>query len=343
MRIAGPILAGFGPCILFATLTGVAAEGVRLAPYKDELFAYQRILESDHDGAYRKVEYDRPRDLYSRDAVTGEKAEARYVSLATKTVEADLVLELGGTRIRYVGVGATGGGARIIVLFVHGRGTDRHAGASDWIHGGNFNRIKNLMMLNGGVYLSPSFPNFGRRGADTVAALLLHYAALSPGAPVFLACASWGGKICWRLVRDPDVAPLLSGLVFLDSQMDNDFIEAAEKLEPGARLPIHISNSMEDRPIGWTRQRRFFRAMKAAVPNYPIKFVLFSAGTHGISLRMTDWREALNWMLSVRDGVDRNREYDHEPAQGQARVGHRRRVPGSAAPSRLPSPRRGRG
>lgn len=294
-------------CLGFAGAVGVlgasAGEPFRLAPYKDELFSYQRILESEGDGAYRKVEYDRPRDLYTRDAVTGEKAEAKYVSLDTQAVEADMTLDLGDTTIRHVGVGATGGGARIIVIFVHGRGTDRFAGANDWIHGGNFNRIKNLMMRNGGLYLSPDFPGFGRRGADTVAALLLHYAVLSPGAPVFLACASWGGKICWQLVRDPDVVPLLSGLMFLDAAMDEEFIDAAREADPAHRLPIHVSNSMEDRPIGWTRQHRFFTAMKVAMPDYPIRFVLFSAGTHGISLRMTDWRDALNWMLSVGEGA----------------------------------------
>jgi hypothetical protein len=302
-----PLVKSILICLGFAT--GVVAASAqedqpfRLAPYKDELFAYKRILESHRGGAYRKIEYDRPRDLHARDAVVGEKAEEEYVSLDTQAVEADMVLELGGTAIRYVGVGATGGGARVIVIFVHGRGTGRHSGVNDWIHGGNFNRIKNLMMRNGGLYLSPSFPDFREKGADTVATLLLHFAALSPGAPVFLACASWGGKICWRLVRDPDVAPLLSGLVFLDAEMDDDFIEAAGQPAPADRLPIHISNSMEDRIIGWTEQRRFFRTMKDTMPDYPIRFVLFSAGTHGISLRMTDWREALNWMLSVGDGA----------------------------------------
>jgi Alpha/beta hydrolase family len=288
--------------VALGALASKAEEPFRLEPYKDDLFAYQRILESEYDGAYRKVEYDRPRDLYGRDAVTSEKAEARYVSLDTEAVEEDMVLKIGGTTIRYVATGAIGGHARIIVVFVHGRGTDRLAGSNDWIHGGNFNRIKNLMMRNGGLYLSPDFPNFGRKGADSVAALLLHYAALSPGAPVFLACGSWGGKICWRLVRDPDVRPHLSGLIFLDARMDDNFIDEARQLDPERRLPIHISNSVEDTPIGWTSQRRFFNAMKEAIPDYPIRFVLFSAGTHGISLRMTDWREALNWMLAVGDG-----------------------------------------
>jgi hypothetical protein len=297
MRIAGQALAIL---LLLAALAGAAEAPYRLAPYKDELFAYPKILEEGYDGAYLKVEYDRLRDLYDRDQ--GDRADPKYVSLDTQKVEADMVLEIGGRTIRYVGVGAIGGNARAIVVFVHGRGTDRFSGTDDWIHGGNFNRIKNLMMLNGGVYLSPSFPDFDRKGTETVASLVLHHAALSPNAPVFLACASWGARICWRLIRDPDVGPLVSGLMLMDADVSESYLETARELAPADRLPIHISNSMGDKTIGWRGQLKFFKEMKAAVPDYPIRFVLFSAGSHGISLRMTDWRLAINWMLSVRDG-----------------------------------------
>lgn len=274
----------------------------RLAPYKDELFAYRNILETGYGGDFLKVEYDRPRDLYARDVEDGTKVDPKYVSLDTDTVQADLELSIGGTRIKYVGVGAIKGGAKAIVVFVHGRGTDRFSGVNDWIHGGNFNRIKNLMMRNGGVYLSPSFPDFAARGADTVAALVMHYAALSPDAPVILACGSWGAKICWRLVRDPGVGPLVTGLMLFDADTDESFVATAKALPPGQRLPIHVSNSMGDKIIGWRSQQRFFRAIKDAAPDYPVRFTLFSAGTHGISLRMTDWQLAINWILAARDG-----------------------------------------
>ena len=161
-----------------------------------------------------KVEYDRPRDLYARDVERRQEGRSEICLARHRRGAGRPRARRSAARpINYVGVGATAGGAKAIVVFVHGRGTDRFSGTNDWIHGGNFNRIKNLMMLNGGVYLSPSFPDFDAKGADTVAALVLHYAALSPGAPVILACASWGGKICWRLVRDPDVGPLVSGLM----------------------------------------------------------------------------------------------------------------------------------
>jgi hypothetical protein len=288
-----------------AVLPGVTqdkAQPFGLPPYKDELFAYQRILETAYSGDLLKVEYDRPRDLYARDVEDGLKVDPKYVSLDTDAVQADLELAIGAMRIKYVGVGATVGGAKAITVFVHGRGTDRFSGTNDWIHGGNFNRIKNLMMLSGGVYLSPSFPDFDTKGVNTVAALVLHYAALSPGAPVILACASWGGKICWRLIRDPDVGPLITGLMLFDAATNDAFIETAKSLPPEKRLPIHVSNSMGDKIIGWRSQQRFFRAIKDAVPDYPLRFTLFSAGTHGISLRMTDWRLAINWILAARDG-----------------------------------------
>ena len=80
----------------------------------------------------------------------------------------------------------------------------------------------------------------------------------------------------------------------------HQYLTFAAALPPAERVPIHISNSKEDTVLGWKSQLQFFRDMKAAVPDYPIRFVLFTAGTHGISLRMTDWRVTLNWMLGLR-------------------------------------------
>src|SRR5690349_4996269 len=97
-----------------ALLAQDKAAPFRLAPYKDELFAYQKILETGYGGDFLKVEYDRPRDLYTRDVEDGLKVDPKYVSLDTEAVQADLELTIGGTTIKYVGVGATAGGAKAI-------------------------------------------------------------------------------------------------------------------------------------------------------------------------------------------------------------------------------------
>ncbi len=279
-----------------------AAEPYRLAPYKDDLFAYPRILDEQYDGAYLEVEYDRPRDLDARDAVRGERVKPDYVSLDTDAAIADLSVRFGKRTIHYYAVGKVDGGAKAIVIFVHGLGTGRDTGVDDWIHGGNFNRIKNLMMRNDGVYLSPGFSNYGSTGAAEMRDLVLFASAQSPDAPVFLACGSMGARLCWRLVRDDAVRPLLGGLLLLDPVMDRDDMKFAAALDPGDRFPILITGSREDRRVGWKSQRDLFFAMKKEVPDYPIHYVLFSAGTHGLSWRMVDWRTTLNWMLEVGDG-----------------------------------------
>jgi pimeloyl-ACP methyl ester carboxylesterase len=285
-------------------LIGSAAHAApyRLEPYKDELFAYQNILQTEYGGDFLLVDYDRPRDLYARDEIKLEKVKPEYLDLATQAVESDMSIKVSGRKVAYTAVGKTGGGAEAIVIFIHGRGTDRRSGASDFIHGGNFNRIKNLMMRNGGLYISADFSDFGKRGTAEMKALLLDQASRSPDAPVFLACGSWGGRICWRLIADGETGPLVKGVLFLDSEMNDDFVATAAKLPPERRPAIHISSTMEDWILGHKSQLAFFQRMKKEVPDYPIRFVLFDSGTHGISLRMTDWRQVLNWMLEVNGG-----------------------------------------
>jgi hypothetical protein len=278
---------------------GAPAKPYQLAPWKDELFQYANILDTQYDGDYLEVEYNRPRDLYARDKVVGTKVNPQYVSLDTDAATQTLELDNGDGPIKYVAVGAVTGKAKAIVVFVHGTGAGYSAGVNDWIHGGNFNRVKNLMMRNGGVYLSASFSDFKAKGTAEIKALVLDQAARSPGAPVVLACASAAANICWRLLADSQISPVLGGLVLLDADMDEGYVKVAAGLDPAQWVPIHISSSREDRVVGWKSQLQFFRKMKAAVPDYPIQYVLFSAGTHGLSLRMTDWRVTLNWMFAM--------------------------------------------
>ena len=177
--------------------------GYRLAPYKDDLFKYPKILESKYGGNYVKVEYVEARDLYQRDVVPEKKTRPEYVSLDVKSVEEDLTLKSGKVSVQYIATGKIAGKAKAIVIYVHGRRGNRFQGANDWMFGGNFNRIKNLMVRNGGVYLSPGFPDLGEKGKNQAKALIKEYAARSPGAPIFVACGSLGGKSAGRSPRTP--------------------------------------------------------------------------------------------------------------------------------------------
>jgi hypothetical protein len=293
----------FAVAVAVATIWGVSAyaAGYRLAPYKDELFDYPKVLETGYGGDFVKVEYAEQRDLYERDEVPEKKARADYVSLETKAVERDMTLDLGRTELKYIATGAIDGGAKAIVIYVHGRNGSRFQGANDGMFGGNFNRIKNLMVRNGGLYLSPGFPDLKNKGRDAAKALMKEYAAKSPGAPIFVACGSLGGGICWRLIEDPEAAAMLSGLLLMGSTNDDRFFKSPAA-RGGRQIPIYIGHGTKDRIIRWQSHDAFFKKIRSRLPGYPVRFALFDTGVHGTPIRMTDWRLVLNWMLEV-DGL----------------------------------------
>ena len=165
--------------------------------------------------------------------------------------------------------------------------------------GGNFNRIKNLMVRTMVLYLSPGFSSLKNRGRDEAKALIKEYSATSPGAPIFVACGSLGGGICWRLIDDPEAAPMLAGILLLGSTNDNDFFKSPPATGASKPVPIYIGHGTRDSIIKWQSQKAFFDRVRRDLPGYPIRFALFDTGVHGTPIRMTDWRLVLNWMLEV--------------------------------------------
>ncbi|MCT7375206.1 alpha/beta hydrolase [Chelativorans salis] len=272
------------------------ATALQLAPFKDQLFTYPPILESHDNGAYRIIDYRELRDINQRDAVPERQAESRYISTDIRRLQQDLLAKTEAGPVRHFAVGRPAR-PRIITVYLHGQGGSRHQGVNDFTFGGNFNRIKNLMGHNGGLYLSPDFSDFGEKGAAEIAALISLYAARSPQAPIFLACGSMGGALCWRLAREPALAPQLDGLLLLGSMWDDHFVKTEAFRR---RVPIFIAHGSRDTVFPIDKQEAFYRGIRDAAPGYPVRFVRFETGSHGTPIRMTDWRETLNWMLAVR-------------------------------------------
>ena len=181
------------------------------------------MLESRFDGDYVKVEFDYSRDVLGRDEKPDEKTKAEYVSLDEKSAARQLTLSADGTTVKYFGVGATSGNARSVVIFIHGWQATGKDGVNDWRSGGNLNRIKNLMARNGGVYLSPDFSTSRAKAKKQIAALVAEFARNSPDAPIFLACASWGARVCWDLVADAKTADRLAGILLIAAVSNGDF------------------------------------------------------------------------------------------------------------------------
>lgn len=269
--------------------------GMVLAPYKDELFAYPGILSTSDGGAYTVVDYRELRDINGRDEIPERRVRAQYVSTGVRRVQKDLMLQMDAGEIRHVAVGAQEK-ARLIVIYLHGQGGSRKQGVDDYTFGGNFNRLKNLVAAAGGLYLSPDFPDFGDKGAAQIGALISHYASRSPGAPIFVACGSMGGMLCWQLSTDKQAGRQISGLLLLGSLWDESFLSSTAFKR---RVPVFFGHGSRDTVFPVDRQEAFFRSLTARSPGYPARFVRFETGTHGTPIRMTDWRETLNWMLSA--------------------------------------------
>ncbi len=287
-RAAATGLAAF-LCLAVQTLCAPAQEG--LNPYKDALFAYPPVIERRDGGAYAVYDYNEQRDINERDEVPEKRVKKQYVSLAATRAQVEAKVETRLGALKHVAVGKREG-ARMITVYVHGQGGTRKQGANDWTFGGNFNRLKNLMVQNGGLYLSPDVPDFAGKGAGVIADLIAHYAAQSPGAPVFVACGSAGGGICHRLADDPAIAPKLGGLFFLGSFWDEGFTSSAAIKR---RVPVYIAHGSRDTVFAVDRQEAFYQAIRAT--GTPVRFLRFETGTHGTPIRMVDWREALGWMM----------------------------------------------
>jgi dienelactone hydrolase len=271
------------------------ASAEALKPFKDALFAYPAELSSGDSGRYRVIDYRELRDINERDQVPERRAWAKYVDTGVRSVQKDLVLNTDSGAVRHVAVGKSAGAA-VIVLYLHGQGGSRKQGVDDFTFGGNFNRIKNLMAANGGLYLSPDFSDFGDKGAAEIAALIDHYAGQSPGAKIIVACGSMGGALCWKLAGRKDTGGRISGLMLLGSLWDESFFSS-----PAFRrkVPVFFGQGSKDTVFPVENQEAFFRSILAKSKAYPTRFVRFETGTHGTPIRMTDWRETLNWMLSA--------------------------------------------
>jgi len=286
------VLAGQGALLLALLMAGslvAPAQSFELKGHKDRLFAYPGIMATSEDNAFIIVNYDKQRDIHGRDSEPERRVRSNYVSLRVKKYSRLALHEANGRKIE---IGLTGeyASARFAVVFVHGRGGDQRLGMNDHTFGGNFNRLKNLMLVNGGAYLAPTVETFDDRGAGDVKALIM-----AGRAPVVLACASMGSIICTKLANDPAVVPRLAGLVLLGGAPDMSLVRSAAVK---ARLPIVFTHGSLDTVYPWQDQKSVFDAVRLTAKPYPARFVLFDTGSHGTPIRMTDWKQTVEFLLT---------------------------------------------
>lgn len=278
-------------CVLFPFLFVTGASAETLAPFKDELFSAQTVLETSDGGDFTRIDYDEMRDINGRDSIPERRVKDRYVSLKVRRVQENQTLQLATGPLDVGRVGKDQGQA-FTVIFIHGRGGDRRLGLNDVSFGGNFNRLKNLAVENGGTYYAPSVKTFDEKGVADIAALIAHASAQSGGRPVVLACASMGSFICWGISRDAQTVAKLSGMAILGGAPDPALpASAATK----AKLPIWFTHGSRDSVYAADDQIGIYRQLRAA--GQPVRFTVFETGSHGTPVRMSDWRAILNWLI----------------------------------------------
>lgn len=284
-------------CTALLCAFSIPAMALELAPFKERLFAYPGLLKPDNNDNYIVVDYRESRDIDARDQVPERRVWGRYVSLKVRRHQQELAVETPAGALKHFAVGKQRQ-AQVITVYLHGKGGSRKQGVNDYSFGGNFNRLKNLMVRAAGLYVSTDVPGFSASGSAAIAALIKHYSELSPGAPVIVACGSLGGEICYRLAADSQMAGDISGYVLLGAPpVSSIFSSPAVK----RKTPIVFAHGSRDTVYPIDTVEAHFRKFGARKSDYPVRFIRFETGTHGTPIRMIDWRDTLNWMLSPRN------------------------------------------
>jgi predicted esterase len=277
--------------LLAFLITTVTAHAETIAPFKDAEFQWPGVLSGSWESGFATVDYNELRDINARDEIPEKRAGKSYVDLSVRRAQEDLKIP---TIVGDVKVIATGqsNAAKFVVIYIHGQGGSRLQGAEDFTFGGNFNRLKNLVARSGGLYLSADFTDFGETGLAEITALIGRArGGANANAAVIVACASQGGAICNGLALSP-VGGTLGGMLFLGASPDGRLLQSDAWLN---RVPIYIGHGSADTVFAIAKVEAFHRRLSAN--GYPAKMARFETGSHGTPIRMTDWRQVLNWMM----------------------------------------------
>ena len=273
---------------------GIARAEGPVGPFKDDLFSDQTVLESRDGGAFQVLDYDELRDINGRDREPERRVKSAYVDTGVNSQQSNETLDFGAFKLPVTRVGAASNAA-FTVIFIHGRGGDRRLGANDFSFGGNFNRLKNLAVRSGGTYYIPSVPSFDAAGVAAIAALVDHASTRSPGRPVILACASMGSFICSGIARDARASSQLQGMAILGGAPDPEFPSTPAYKR---RLPLFLTHGSADKVYKADDQQAVYQRLHDA--GYPVRLAIYRTGGHGTPVRMSDWRQILNWLMTVR-------------------------------------------
>lgn len=277
----------------------VAAQSQTLQPYKDNLFTLKgrKVLETRDGGSYKRYTFG-DADVNTRDTngpmgpdgKPTRVARAERVDLSVLKDQRTISINLpGGGALDSYEVGNPKD-AKFAVVFIHGGGDGyKEIGANDASFGGNFNRLKNLAVKNGGVYYSPTVTD-----SRSMPALMKKLKIDSPNAKVIFVCGSAGSSTCWDVAQNKDLLPQLGGLILQGGA--SEYPGIANSAMADAKIPVVFSHGTKDPLIPLSVPAEQYNALKKRDAKYPVRMELFEGGKHGTPIRMMDYKETLEWI-----------------------------------------------
>jgi hypothetical protein len=285
--------------------TGVSVDGATwrgpqsglLAPFKERSFMYRTPLEVRDGGRFLKVPYDELKDINARDVIPVRRVKSRFVSRLPRGTEQELDFRTANGTLKYMAAGKLDGNSAMTVIYIHGRGGSRLWGFDDERFGGNFNRLKNLLLKAGGLYISPDFTDFEEAGFSEIRQLIAHFRPLTSGRLV-VACGSLGNSHCWNLFHDRQTIEQVDGVIVLAGFPDQRLFNSSVVNSSTKDIPLVISHGTDDPDYAYKPMTDVYERLRKARPDYPLRMILFDTGKHGAPVRMIDWRDTLNWIAA---------------------------------------------
>jgi hypothetical protein len=150
-----------------------------LQPFKETKFSYRPPVEVRDAGDYAVIPYDETKDINERDEIPIRRVRSGYTQKLPRAAAHDIVYRSGPRQLEALAAGKLEGNRPFTVIYLHGREGNREWGFDDERFGGNFNRLKYLIVAAGGLYVSPDFRDFEEKGREDIASLVNRFALTS--------------------------------------------------------------------------------------------------------------------------------------------------------------------
>jgi hypothetical protein len=276
-------------------------------------------MKINYDGkkVIRDHDYDTKRFLAKPERIDTSGILARQIIVPVRTaknIAKNAAISIDGISTHEIG-NPNDKDCKWATIWVHGATPQKgELGVTDDIFGGAFNRMKRMAVANHGLYYSPSVE--GQNGVAGLAALVKHIRIKTcRNGKIILNCGSAGVRSCWAAAEDKEVAKELGGMVLIGSGISYDYLKNHPAVE--SRVPILFAQGEDD---GYDDLRDATLKMHEQDPNYPIRFLLYGKGGHMTPLRMLDWRQTMNCMLSQTEDVQRTQPPKWNDDKGTQRV-----------------------